>query len=106
MNSYIDIRRNENIRREKAMRGVYALTEAGAMLVCAILNIFNAVVSVFSNDAVRLVIRGICVCVAAFVLIGSVGACENGSITLMQCVIRVACTCAACLGLFRLFAEE
>ena len=106
MNSYIDINRNASFRRERAKRGAYALTEAGASFVCTILNFISFISYLLSSDAVRLVLRGACVCVSVLVLIGSVGAMESGSITLFDCFIRVALCALVSLGVFRLVSED
>jgi len=109
MNSYIDIKRNENvknIRKERVSKGLYTLTETCALLICALVNFFSSLVSVLRNDTVALVVRGVCACVAVVLLVGTVCACESGAVTFAGAIVRAVVICGATFVVFNLFGEE
>jgi len=106
MNSYINIDRNANIRKERAGRAAYAITETCALLVCAVLNALLSVVSILRNDAVRLTLRVAGALCTVAVLFMTVSALELGEISFLRGFVRSALTCAACYLVFRIFGDE
>ena len=106
MNSYIDIERNENARKERRARYTYAVTESCALLVCALLNFFCKTFSLLKNETGAIVVKGVCTCVAAVLLFGTAAACESGAITLASALVRAVFICGASFVVFNLFGED
>ena len=106
MNSYIDIEREKEARRERAERTVYGVTEAGALLVCAIVNFFYRVLAFVKSDVVSIIARGVTACACAVLVIGTVGACDRGSLALFDCVTRIIIICAVSFVVYKIFDNE
>ena len=106
MNSYININKDKNARRERAERTVYGLTEAGALLVCGILNLFYKLLAFLRTDVVSIAVRGVSACVCAVFIIGTVGACEKGNIILIDAFVRIAIACISFFIIYKLFDNE
>ncbi len=102
MNSYIDIERRQNAKRN-ARLGYVADFFAG--ILCAIINLFNGISDIMKDDTVRFVLRSVIAVVATVLVIGIAGGCENGFLPLFSAMVKMAAVCGVSFILFKALGD-